>query len=577
MARFAGLVTIACLGLVARADALTISPLPGTPDASPATQISFLGVAPSDIRDVSVTGSWSGLHSGSLRAYASEPGASFLPARPFIAGESVRASALIGPHGRRVTWTFQIARQLPNPATASAAALPAKAGTVQSFVSQPQLQPPLVDVAVNSAGVAPGDVFLTPTGGYGQSGAMIVEDSGRLVWFQPAPAGMVATNLQVQHYEGKPVLVWWQGHIADGVGFGSDQVYDSSYRRVAEIRAGNGYLADLHAVRITPHGSAFVTAYSIVRADLSSVGGAREALLQDSILQEIDVRTGLVMFEWHAYGHVALSDSYWPRGPSTQPWDWFHMNSISLDPWGDGNFIISSRNTWAAYEISHHTGAILWRIGGRHPSFHMGPGTGTAWQHDVKWQPDHTLTIFDNGATPKAHSQSRAIREAINWRTRSVSLVGSDYHTPAILSGSQGDEQLLPNGDSFVGWGEESYMTEFGPGGNVVFDAHLPAPDQSYRAFRFQWEGSPATAPALAVKPAPGGTLTAYASWNGATGVSSWEILAGPGPGALEPVGGSASTGFETAVAVAAGRGTYVAEALDSAGRVLGESAPVSG
>jgi len=97
-----------------------------------------------------------------------------------------------------------------------------------------------------------------------------------------------------------------------------------------------------------------------------------------------------------------LSDSYYRPGPTDRPWDYFHVNSISPDPWPDGDFVISARNTWAGYEIDHHTGAIRWRIGGKHPTFHMGPGTGTAWQHDVRWQPDHTLTFFDNGACQSA-------------------------------------------------------------------------------------------------------------------------------------------------------------------------------
>ncbi|HUH80924.1 MAG TPA: arylsulfotransferase family protein [Solirubrobacteraceae bacterium] len=572
-------IALAGFGFTAPARALTVSPLPGTPDASPVTQISFLGTPASNVRHVSVTGSRSGSHAGSLKAYASAPGASFLPSRPFAAGESVRASAVLAPHDRRVTWTFQIAHQLPDPTSANAtvAAVAAKPGTVQSFVSQPQLQPPILQVSVDSPAVAPGYVFLTPSNGYGQPGAMIAEDNGALVWFQPAPPGMEATNLQVQRYEGSSVLVWWQGRVLDGVGFGRDEIYDSSYRPVAEVKAGNGYEADLHALQITPQGSAFITAYSIVRADLSSVGGARDALLQDAVVQEIDVRTGLVMFEWHADGHVSLADSHYKRGPSDRPWDYFHVNSISLDPWEDGNFIISSRNTWTAYEIDHHSGSILWRLGGRHSTFHMGPGTGTAWQHDVEWQPDRTLTIFDNGAVPTVHPQSRAIHEAIDWKHRSVALVDRDYHTPPLRSGSQGDDETLPNGDSFVGWGERPYMSEFGPDGQIVFDAHIFEPGQSYRAFRFQWEGVPWFPPALALTRTPDDVVTAYASWNGATGVASWELLAGPGPGALSPVASAPRTGFETAVTVRTGQGWFVAQALDSAGRVMGQSAPTHG
>src|SRR5262249_19737626 len=158
--------------------------------------------------------------------------------------------------------------------------------------------------------VAPGDIFLTPSHGYGQSGPMIIDGAGRLVWFQPAPPGDVAENLQVQSYLGNPVLVWWQGRIVDGVGFGVDQVFNSDYQPVARVAAGNGYEADLHAARLTREGAAFITAYTFVRADLSSAGGPRSGVLQDAIVQEVDVKTGLVMFEWHAYGNVALSDSY---------------------------------------------------------------------------------------------------------------------------------------------------------------------------------------------------------------------------------------------------------------------------
>jgi Arylsulfotransferase (ASST) len=559
--------------LAPRALALTVSPLNGTPDASPTTQISFLGARSSEISAVAVVGSESRAHTGRLEDYASAPGASFLPSRPFTPGEHVGVSAEVGRPRRRVSWGFTVARQLPNPVPATAAGLPPRPGTIQHFVTEPALQPPAVQVTVQSPEVDPGYIFLTPNHGYGESGPMIIEDSGQLVWFTPAPRGTVAMNLQVQHYEGKPVLVWWQGPIVDGVGWGVDEILGSDYQPVGRIGGGNGYLADLHAIRLTPEGSAYITAYSIVRADLSSAGGSRQAILQDSILQEVDVKTGLVMFEWHAYGHVPLSDSYYEPGPVDHPWDYFHLNSISPDPWPDGNFIISARNTWAAYEIDHHTGAILWQIGGRRSSFRMGPGTGTAWQHDVRWQPDHTLTIFDNGAVPRRHSQSRVIHERIDWARRSVTLLGRDVHNPPILSGSQGDYETLPNGDAFVGWGQEPYFTEFSPSGQILFDAHLIVPGQSYRAFRFPWSGAPTAPPAIAVKSTGPSTATVYASWNGATGVSRWVVRAGSTPTALKTIATYVRTGFETAIAVHSSKPWFAVQALDAAGQVLGTSA----
>jgi hypothetical protein len=560
------------------ASAVIISPLNGTPDASPQTQISFLGAPIGEISHVSVVGSRSGGHTGKLKAYASSPGASFLPSRPFTQGERVTASALVGRsgHTEHVSTTFTVARLSGYRAAAGTPLRLSKAGLVQSFVSAPSLQPPSVQVTVNSPQASPGDVFLTPSHGYGQPGAMILNSAGGLVWFHPAPSGEIDADLQVQSLYGQPVLVWWQGKVPPslGVGFGEDQIYSTSYKPLGTVTAGNGYQADLHEMQITPQGSAYVTAYTLVDADLSSAGGARDGVLQDAVLQEVDVKTGLVMYEWHAYGHVALSDSYSdPPSTAAQPWDFFHLNSISLDPWGDGNFIISARNTWAAYEINRASGAVLWRLGGKHSSFKMGPGTGTAYQHDVRWQANDTLTVFDDGATPKVHSESRAITERINWKRREVELVGRDVHTPALLAGSQGNDQVLPNGNSFVGWGEAPYVTELSPSGAVLFDAHLPYPGDSYRAYRFPWSATPATPPALAVKSSAATAATVYASWNGATGVSNWVVLAGASSTSLAPIATVASSGFETAVPVSSAGAYFAVQALGSSGQLLGTSA----
>jgi Arylsulfotransferase (ASST) len=569
-------------GAAQAAPAVAVSPLNGTPDASPDAQISFLGVPAKEISDISVVGSRSGGHSGKLESYASSPGASFLPARGFTQGEQVTASATVGPKGHtaRVSTRFTVARRPDFDVMVKKFTPLSKAGLEQSFVSAPSLQPPILDVSTDSPQATPGDLFLTPTHGYGQTGAMIANSSGGLVWFHQAPSGEIDTDLQAQTYEGKPVLTFWQGEVPErlGVGFGRDEIYSAAYTPIATVSAGNGYHADLHEMQITPQGSAFITAYTLVDANLAAEGGSSNGILQDAILQEIDIRTGLVMFEWHADGHVALSDSY--SSPDSydpgQPWDFFHMNSVSVDPWGDGNFIISSRNTWAAYELNHISGAVMWRLGGKRPSFKMGSGTGFAWQHDVRWQPDHTLTLFDDGAVPKVHSESRAIRERINWAKRSVELIGRDVHTPAILTGSQGNDQVLADGDSLVGWGEEPYITEFSASGQTLFDAHLSPPGQSYRAYRFVWNAQPAAPPSAAVKSSTAEAATVYASWNGATDVSDWQVLAGPSSTTLTPIATVASTGFETAIPVSTTDPDFAVQALGSSGQVLGTSKPVT-
>jgi Arylsulfotransferase (ASST) len=576
----AALIALLLAAGTAHAAEVTVSPLEGTRDASAQTQISFLGADPGKIQDVSVVGSDSGAHTGRLKGYASSAGASFLPSSPFVAGEQVSVRALIA--HVPVTSKFTIARQdnydymsSAHSAQAKPAPIPAPA-PAQSFVSAPALQPPPVSIDYDSPLAAPGDVFLTFAHGAGQSGPMIVDGSGQLVWFKPVPKGMTATDFQVERYEGKPVLVWWQGYIPNlGVGFGTDEIYGPNYHPLAHIKAGNGYEADLHEAQITPQGSAFITSNTLVHADLASGGGPREGVLVDSILQEIDIKTGLVMFEWHSYGHVALSESYSaPHDSSSEPWDWFHLNSI--DPGPDGNLLISSRNTSALYDLSMTSGRVLWRIGGKNPTFKMDAGTGMAYQHDARWQADHTITVFDDGAAPKKHSESRAVRLAIDWPHLTVHLVGRDVRTPSLLTGSQGNDQILANGDSFVGWGEVPYFTEFSPSGQMVFEGHMPAPAQSYRAYKFPWSATPADPPAIVVKSTGAGLDMVYASWNGATGVSEWRVLAGAGPSSLSPILGIAKSGFESAVPVPGTATHFAVQAFDASGHLLGESGTIT-
>jgi hypothetical protein len=585
LATLAGLAALGSLGAPAAASStppVTISPLPGTPDASPYTQISFLGLPAAQISNVLVVGSHSGAHSGRLAAYEGAQGASFLPTKGFTEGETVTVSALVGPSNRRqrVSSSFQIAHLFHYrfPVRPVHQAL-TSGSSVQSFVTEPSLHPTSLSVEADSPSASTGDIFLAFNEGPAQWGPMILDGAGQLLWFQPVPGNEHAMDFKTAEYGGQQVLAWWQGYIAPiGVGFGHDEIYDDRYQLLAQIEGGNGYHADLHELLLTPQGQAFTTAYTLVDANLSPVHGYSNAGLLDSVVQEINVKTGLVMFEWHAYGHVPLSESY-SRPPNTPSWpyDYFHINSISLDPSGDGNFLISARNTWAGYEINHRTGQILWRLGGKHPSFKMGPGTETAFQHDIRWQPDHTITVFDDGASPQVHKQSRIVHERIEWGKKEVRLMSAQVHSPALVADSQGNYQLLSDGDSFVGWGQSPFITEFAGNGTLLFQAQLPGRGASYRAYRLPWRGTPIAPPAIAARSAGKGAVEVYASWNGATEVASWRVLGWNDVHHASRLATAARSGFETAIPVPSGYTWYAVQALDASGRVLSTSHPVHG
>jgi hypothetical protein len=562
----------------AAANPVTVSPLPGTLDASPQTQISFLGARGTRVSDVRVVGSVSGVHVGALRAFSTGTGESFLPARPFSAGEhvSVRARIARAASSRDAATSFTIATQ----ATVGKAGFPPVGGdprAVQRYVSAPAITPSTVTVTTRAQpGAAPGDLFLAPYQGEGSPGPMIVEQTGALVWFHPLPAGETATNFGVQRYRGRPVLVWWQGRIIQaGFGEGEDVIYDSSYRRLGAVRAGNGYAADLHSVRLTAQGTGWIDAFDPVETDLSPAGGPRTGILTDSVVQELDVPTGLVMWEWHALGHLPLDESQVPVAEGGYPWDYAHVNSVEPGPAGD--VLLSARSTSALYDVDIHSGAVRWRAGGRLSSFAVGPGAAFYWQHDAEFQGGRQISLFDNGSEPPRERQSRGLLLRVDPATRSVSLV-REFTNPShtLLSPSQGSMKRLAGGNWLLGYGTLPELTEFGADGRVLLDAQLGANVQNYSAGLSRWEGHPLTRPSVVVERLPGNRRAVQVSWNGATEVAQWRILAGPSAGALSPVASARRTGFQTTISTRATRYLSV-QALDRAGAVIGVSRVVTG
>jgi hypothetical protein len=279
--------------------AATVSPLPGTPDASARTQISFLGAAGTKVLAVHVSGSRSGRHSGSLEAYSTGTGESFIPRRPFTPGEQVSVDARVsdGAGASTVRTHFTVASQTPIPQTLFPN-YPGDPAEVQRYLSAPSVTPSSVRITTPARrGATPGDFFLAPHAGDGTAGPMIIDQSGNLVWFDPLPAAVAATNFRPQRFHGKTVLTWWQGRIVKlGFGQGEDEIYNTSYQPVGRVLAGNGYRADLHQFQLTAQGTAWIDAYDPVKMNLSSVRGSKHGVVTDSIVQEIDVKTGLVMW-----------------------------------------------------------------------------------------------------------------------------------------------------------------------------------------------------------------------------------------------------------------------------------------
>jgi hypothetical protein len=556
--------------------ALRVIPFPGTPDASRLAEIIFPSLPRRDLRSLKVSGLRSGQHAGRLMRLPGSTGTAFTPSEPYDPGERVTVNARLrsrqfgaavgDPGAKAISFSFrvQVADNLTASASAHAARKASAAEQTQSFHSAPALHPPAVSVGADPD-TSSGDILLAPGGG-SQHGPMILDSQGRLLWFHPIP-NLQVDNLQVQRYQGRSVLTWWQGVLV----WGTDVIMNRSYRAVATVRGAEGYSPDVHEFQITPRGTALVDAYALVKTNLTSVGGPRKGTMWDCIIQELDIRTGQLLWEWHALGHIPLSASHEGKPHGSAPYDPFHLNSIQQLPGGD--LLISTRDTWAVYKIDRATGRVVWSLGGKHSSFRMGRGTKFEWQHDARLS-GHTLSLFDDGAAPQEESQSSAKVLHINTHKMTASLIRRYTHSPPLLAELAGSTQILTNHDVFVGWGGAPDFSEYTPGGRQIFSGSFALGVSSYRAFRSPWSGQPVTRPALAVTSSSRRVVWVYASWNGATGVARWGVLGGPTAQDLRTFGRWPTTGFETAIKLR-GRPRYVkVQALGPLGKLLGTSAP---
>ncbi|KAB8237322.1 MFS general substrate transporter [Aspergillus alliaceus] len=452
------------------------------------------------------------------------------------------------------------------------------------FRSRPDLYPPVLTIEHSiPERLASGYIFL---GLYeaANSGPYIYDDEGNLVWSGWGNSGPGnAHGMHVCEYKGKDHLCFFQG------------VQQNGYCRghVKTVVPGGGMASsDMHEfLPINGGKTALLTVYQQRQFDMS-LWNVRTGMgwVMESIFQEVDVETNEVLFEWKSLDHVDPTASYtWPGHTDTSgtgldsqsPWDYFHINSIDKNK--DGDYLISSRHTCAIYKISGQNGSVIWQLHGANPSF-TNINFSFSQQHDARWLNEngtHTLlSLYNNGYNGfnKTHEYSSGMLILIDHVAMTATQL-QDYAplNGNMLSSSQGNMQVLPNRNVFIGWGNNAYISEHDQHGNLLLWGYIDKDKiMNYRAQKFKWDGNPTDVPALwtySQSSKPFSSLTMYVSWNGATRVRYWRFYGSlnmTGPYAL--LNQVTKKGFETSYSFPHYYPWTYAEAVDPEGKVLGKS-----
>lgn len=388
---------------------------------------------------------------------------------------------------------------------------------------------------------------LSPRGrSISDPGPMILDSAGNLIWTKGGYDQVY--NLQVQDLLGEKYLTFWAGTDAvQGHGAGSYYMLDKNYREVHKVVAANGLAGDLHDFTITKNGTALITIYDVVVADLSYVG-IPQGYVWDCVIQEIDLASGELLFQWRAAEHHPISDTYrdMPEGDGgvNSAFDFFHINSIDKD--AKGNFLISSRYFHSLTYLNGTTGDIIWILGGKKNMFKDlsgGLATNFAYQHDARWRHNRTaISLFDNaGDDSHPGNATRGLLVSLDEINMTVKVIREYMNPNGIRAISQGNLQMLDDDHVIMGYGNTGAFTEYDTNGTAICDVHFGPQSsfgagevQSYRTFKFDWHGWPTTDPDVRILTNGEDWLSLYVSWNGATEVRKWLLQGADEPEAEE-------------------------------------------
>lgn len=394
----------------------------------------------------------------------------------------------------------------------------------------------------------------------------------------------------------------FNGNQHYGYARGQGIILDTNYEIVKTVRSGGETVAaDQHEFTVLKDGeSALITIYQQETYDLTRVGvNAIQGWILDSIFQEVNMTDGSVIFEWSALSHVDPYSTYvYPRGsdiagdglgPQTS-WDSFHINSVVKSEL-TGNYLISARHMSTIYNINGTDGSIIWRFQAGGDSDFICEDFKFGFQHDAQIRAEDetsmTISFYDNASNNYNHTHDVSTGKIamLDYTSMTAKLVApeTEYprHQKVLRSASQGNMQVLDNGNIVHGYGSWPFLSEHTPDGTAVLTAnfgHLEGRVMSYRVKAGQWHAVPAkTRPSMwTFAQDADAPLAMYVSWNGCTEIEYWNFYgAHDSDDELTLIGSSRKKSFETIYQSETHFTWAMAEAIDFDGVSLRNSSLV--
>ncbi|KAJ4150379.1 hypothetical protein LMH87_011131 [Akanthomyces muscarius] len=407
-------------------------------------------------------------------------------------------------------------------------------------------------------------------------GPAIFRTNGDLVWTQ---SGWGRTSdLKVQMVGDRSYITFWHYESSRDDRGGSYVVLNQSYGVIRELRPVGEAPSRPVELKLTDNGTAIMMMHRITQVD-KPFRGLQSGWINDAIIQEVDMASNELIFEWRASQHFDVETSQADiknQGRTAETaFDFFHATGIDIDH--NGNYVISSQNMCNAAALHRTDGHMLWVLGGALNSFEdiaTGQTVAMISSQGIQWHGDSTLLLLDGGYVPHVEGQagrrSNARMIHLNTTTNTAVLLRT-YSTPAAVASrhSKGGLQRLRSGHVFVGWGDGDpsavAYTEYSRSGRPLCTARFRKPSAPLFAgytktssggsrgrviSKYAWTGTPAAQPAMVVRPQESAL---YVSWNGDTQTTAWVLRSNNterGDGSLGARRVVEKTGFETRILI---------------------------